>query len=645
MIRNRSALTLAGICLAMLLPSIPAHAQDGWLAQELTRLSALPHTLQAVSSNAWLQIPVRDQRIHNVSDDAYRNVRPQLDALASTARTELEHELDGILSGLRFDDLRITSSRQPLVYCGWINATRADGMLPASSDLQAILFTQCRTMAIGAVTKLVSQHADTLDLTLPALPHVDIDFPRWILADLTLPDITGTAALDPIGLQNAYQDRLARRIALVTPTLRANLDRVYAARTWQHGSIESPQSDCYKQLGALAAGNLGAYCRDTANRWIIAQLSAMTVALPTALTSALAVKPALDEDNLCHAVLSTWLPDNLPDAIHDAARSACLPEATRIIAQVAVDRALAITTAIDIRVSQLAAPILALPRTYDSLLTQGWFAQPATSWAGITPPSDPDVLSVRDRAQAEYQRRISPASDAALSNAREQINSAYLQAAGSESVGRQIRHLCGEDGHGVGLPLAPASSIRDQVVAVCVKAFETFKLARIRIALERAGLGPNDMTSLIVEADGRVRLPLRDFVSRAAAAGLQVSRARGVLGTGGKLTITPMGAKTPTLSGSVSRAEGGLFLDSIDPLPDWPSNTLETVLCLVADKDDLLNAQISAVVTMFAAFFASDADRPRTASYLMRDGLSQMQDARNRRACFAARQAFIDQAP
>ena len=124
----RSTLLLALIATVLLGATAPARAQEGWLSQELARLAALPHTLQAVSSNAWLQIPVRDQRIHRILEETYRTeARPRLDALASAARPDLERELDAVLNNLRYDDLHATSAKQPLSYCSWIGAARPDG--------------------------------------------------------------------------------------------------------------------------------------------------------------------------------------------------------------------------------------------------------------------------------------------------------------------------------------------------------------------------------------------------------------------------------------------------------------------------------------------------------------------------------------
>ena len=424
------------------------------------------------------------------------------------------------------------------------------------------------------------------------------------------------------------------------------LDRAYAARTWQRGPIDSPETDCRTQLGPLAAGELGAYCRATATSWIAALLPAMTAALPSTVAAALAAHPADDEISLCRSVLLPWLPDSLPGSIQGPAADACRPVARRTIAQAAADRAQAIAEAITARVTRLAAPILSAPPSYEGLLTNAWFSQPPTSWDGIVPASDPDAAMVRQRAQADYARLIAPATDAALADARRRIEAAFKQAAGSSVGEKEARRLCGTDQRGAGLPPAPASpSSRDQIVVACSEAAQTRQAARTRIALDRAGIRPDDKTALIIAADGDVRLLVRDFVIRAAAAGLQVRTTSGTLGFGAKLVITPIGADGPALSGSISRGAQGVYLSAIDPFPGWPADALDTVLCATSTEDDLVNAQFSALLTLFGGLFAADADRPRTAGYLMRDGLSQLQTVQSRRACLAARQAFIDQAP
>ena len=642
MARIRTVLGL--LAAALLVPAGSAWAQSGWLNQEVARLSALPHTLLDVSSNHWLQITGGERQTHGVAEDEYRAILPRLDALAAAAQPDLERELDTVLNGLSVEGLRATAARQPISYCSWIGTARPDGVDRPASNLRATLFARCRATAPAVVTNLLNQHVDTLGLILPALPRLDPLFPRWLLADLAQPDESGAIALDPIQLQAAHQDRLARRIAAATPGIRSDLDRAYAARTWRGGPIESPDTDCQSQLGPLAAGDLGDHCRGAATRWIAFLLPSMSAALPGAIAAALAANPSLDENALCRAVLAPWLPEGLPGTIQVPVRNACLSEARRAIAQAAADRAKAIADAITARANQLAAPILAVPRTYASLLARGWYGQPTTSWDDIVPTAHPDAASVRTRAQAEYERLIAPAADAAWADARQRIGAAYAQAAGSTSADSQIRVLCGPDRRGGSLPPAPGSQdLRNKTVAACVEASDTLRLARTRIALERAGLRADDRTILIVTADGELRLPLVKFVEGAATVGLQVRTTTGKLGFGARLLVTPLGAETPVLSGSVSKSQRGLLLDTIDPLPGWPADAVDTVQCLIATEEDLANAQLSALLTMLGSVFAADADRPRTAGALMRNGLSQLQEVQSRRACLKARQSFVDQ--
>lgn len=107
----RRALAVLG--LTLLLPATSVRAHDGWLDQEVARLAALPHTLLDVSNNHWLQV-TDVGKTHGVTDDEYRANFPRLGALAAAAQPDLQRELDGILSNLRFDNLRIVATQKPI---------------------------------------------------------------------------------------------------------------------------------------------------------------------------------------------------------------------------------------------------------------------------------------------------------------------------------------------------------------------------------------------------------------------------------------------------------------------------------------------------------------------------------------------------
>ena len=625
-----------------------AHAQSTWLNQELDRLAALPHTLQAVRDNAWLGIPGRDRHLHGITDDAYRrDAIPRLDALAAAARPDLERELDGILRALRYEDLRETAARQPLSYCAWIGTTRPDGMLPSASDLQATLSAHCRVTAASSVATLLDRHADAVDLTLPALPVLDLAFPGWLLADLAEPDVAGAIAIDRVTRQAAYRDRVAGRIATATPSLRQAIDRAFDARRWTGGAFASPDADCRAQLGPLAAGDLLAQCKADASRWLTTVGPTLVKAMTDAIAPLPKSDPSLTAADICRSLISRWLPgDAYPEPFRTEVRQACLQEAEHSVTQAAADRARAIAEAITVRAANLAAPILAAPPTYESLLAHAWFSQPPASWDGIVPPSDPEAMAVQERTKAEYARLIGPASEAAVVDAKKRIATAYTEAAGLAAAIPETRHLCGTNGQGAGLPPALAGSpTRDQILTSCKTASDAFKAARAHLALDRAGIQPADTTSLLVTVEGDdARFLLRDLVTRAAAAGLQVRSTAGFLGIGARLLISPMGAETPVLTGTVSREGRGLRLTGLDSFPAWPAGALDTVACVMSSEEELANAQFTAFVTIMGSFFAFDTDRPRTAGVLLREGLVHLQSVQNRRACLEARQAFIDRA-
>ena len=678
--RARNPLYLVLLGVALMLPITAADAQDGWLGQELARLAAVPRTLAAVRSNAWLQIPGGERQRHNVSADAYRAILPRLDALATAALPDLEHELDGILNGLTFDGLRTTSARQKLDYCGWIGPARPDGITPDTPDLQSTLFTRCRTVAAVVVSRLLDQHADALDLRLPALPRLDLAFPRWLLADLAQPDSTGALALDAVQRQAAYQDRLERRIAAAGPAIRSDLDRTFAARTWQGGAIDSPDADCRAQLGPLAGGELGSACRDASTRWIASLLPAMTAALPSVVATALVKDPSLDENALCRSILSAWLPAGLPPTIAEPARDACLREARRAIAQAAEDRARANAQAAAREASARAASLASEQRATVAPRPLPAPEDTAAWQSGNRRPVKPDDNGAASRiAPGTYaEAQTSRASlDAAAARSRkeatvrlvEQISAAFASAGGAETpdvarmcagqarppgdvmlgnilgqqpnpdaVRRQLEGFQAADG-------LSASEARAWVTGVCRTGYDAMLARRLAKADADSGVGQvfaPGMPFWVRTPDGALQAadPAR-LVHDAAVDGLQVVFVPGGLLRSPKVGVTPFGRTQPRLDGTLRklvRADGveGLEVTGLPSLPglDGPA---ATIICLALPTAQA--AYEGQLQTAFGFLLGGLADAPRTGGEMARNG---WQAAEAAAACQVAKRQFIE---
>ena len=584
--------------------------------------------------------------------------RAAVDAAAIAGKSEeagpeLAAELDG-----RFDALTAAAKRAdaivvptgpgaaPVTYCRWIGEAAG---LP-SGPLGDRLWKRCIERQDTFIAVLVGRMAD-----LAAIPDVGtagaVDA-RELLARLQLPEavlpgeVRAPLAHDP--LEGAFQQRLGTRFDAAAPRLQAGLSDALARRA-ATDVLLPPAADCRSMLGPYAgplaelpaarkvAGELGGRCMAAVQRWLPYALDRVAGSVMAELDARAAQARDGDVDGLriagtpeatCAGLLAPHFP-----AGSEPYRTAAFPLAAQFeeLRLGCLARARQVHDAIIER--HLGAAVAASRPEDDSVAAweaRGWFAAPPGGTAWLDGRADPGALAafangyeaVMQPRRKEVASRLAAGlerSFATDTGIEPQAAARACAASYQPTIGDTLSAI-GSAAPGARTPVAdtfrarPGLTVQEAagwIIMTCRDLHARTLAVRRNLAIEAGHAGDvfkGGLKMAVPSPSGDwVPVDPAKLVASAATDMIQVDFVPSSTFSAARMTVTPFGRSSPSLSGKLVEAnrpgDGKAFL-RLDGLQGFPelNGPLETVACVAMQVDQ---ARRQGRLKMFAAATAA----------------------------------------